>query len=372
MYGSINIWQVFICFLYTCYLAKNLVECPLINSYMEGLYQKFAQLLAVSNKILIISHRKPDGDTLGASCSIYDLCLNMGKNPTLACVDTPSDRFSFLSGIKTVVKEFDFKDFDLITVSDAGAHYMTQYHEIYPDIFSGVVPVVNIDHHLSNDDFGTLNIVDIESASTTVLLYKMYKFLGFTITPSMATSLLAGIYNDTGSFMHSNTTSNTYEVASDLLSLGGQIAPIVNNMFNKIPISTMKVWGKVLDNIQINTDGVVMSVMTEDDFAELSAHPEQVSGVIDYLNAVPGAKFSMLVNEDGKGNIKGSMRTQSEDVDLSEIAGLVGGGGHAKASGFSFPGKIVKETTYKIISSDEKSSGALITNNLLIEPSKEI
>lgn len=339
---------------------------------MEGLYRQFSDLLAKSQRILIISHRKPDGDTLGASSAIYELCQSMGKNPTMACVDVPSERFNFLAGIHSVIHEFNFKDYDMITVSDAGAHYMTLYHEIYPEIFSGVVPVVNIDHHISNDNFGTLNIVDTDSASTTVVLYKMFKFLGYSITPAMATALLAGIYNDTGSFMHSNTNAETYEVASDLLAHGAQVALIVNNMFNKNPISTLKVWGRALDNIQVGEDGVVMSVMTQDDFKELSANPEQLSGVIDYLNAVPGAKFAMLLNEDGKGNVKGSLRTQTEEIDLSAMAGQVGGGGHAKASGFSVPGKIVREVTYKIVTDKQIEPGRLMSDNLMIEPSREI
>lgn len=345
---------------------------PAYQLQMERIYREFSELFTKANRILIISHRKPDGDTLGASCALYELALQHGKQPQLACVDTPSERFNFLAGIHTVIHDFDFKDYDLITVSDAGARYMTSYEEKYPDIFSGVVPVFNIDHHISNDNFGTLNLVDTKVSSTTVLMYRMFKSLGYYISPSMATSLMAGIYNDTGGFMHSNTDQETYQVASELLSLGAQIALIVNNMFNKNAISTLKVWGKALDNIQMNDEGVVMSVMTEDDFNKLSAHPEQLSGVIDYLNAVPGAKYALLLNEDGKGNVKGSLRTQQEDVDLTKVAGLVGGGGHAKASGFSLPGRIVKETIYRVVTDNPSDSQISFADNLTIEQKSKI
>lgn len=315
---------------------------------MQELFIKAGKLVREANKILCISHKKPDGDTLGASNALYLALNELGKDVQMACVDDVPERFCFLSEIKKNIKEFNSLDFDLIFVSDAGASYMTRYLEIYPDIFSGKVPVINLDHHASNDNFGTLNIVDLNSASTTILVYKLLTFLGINIPPAAATAMLCGIYNDTGSLMHGNTTLEVFEITGKLVELGGRANLVAKNLFRTTPLRTMKVWGKALERATINEQGVVVSVLTQNDLEELEANSEDISGVVDFMNSVPGSKFTVLLNEDEKGNVKGSFRTRRDDVDLAELAGKFGGGGHKKAAGFTMPGRIHQEIRWKV------------------------
>lgn len=315
---------------------------------MQELFVKAGQLMKKAEKVLCIAHRKPDGDSLGASLAFYMALTSMGKQVELACVDAPVPMFSFLPGIKKFIKDIQPKDYDLLIVSDAGASYMTKYHEIYPDIFNGDIPVINIDHHPSNDNFGTLNLVDVNSASTTLLQYKMFKFLDIAITPDMATALLCGIYNDTGALMHGNTTLEVFEITGKLVELGGNIQAVARNLFKTTPISKMKVWGRAMERTTVNEQGVVVTVLTKADFDELDANSEDLAGLVDYINSVPGSKFTVLLNEDEKGNVKGSFRTRREDVDLAELAGKFGGGGHKKAAGFTMPGRIHQEVRWKV------------------------
>lgn len=312
-------------------------------------FREAKKLIERSGKILLISHRRPDGDTLGASIAIHLLLQSMGKQTTLACIDTPSERYAFLPDIRMFVREFDFRQYDLIIVSDAGANYMTQFHTIYPDIFSGEVPVLNIDHHASNDNFGTLNMVDPIAPSATVVMYRWFQFMKVALTPSIATALLTGIYNDTGSLMHSNTTEEVYLQSADLVAHGAKIHTIARSMFRTNSLSSLKLWGRTLENMTVSDDGVCMSVLTMRDFEDSGAHPDESGGVIDLLNAVPDTQYCLLLAEDGKGNIKGSFRTRRNDIDLTILAGKFNGGGHKKAAGFSIPGTIHKETMWKII-----------------------
>ncbi|MFA7277902.1 MAG: bifunctional oligoribonuclease/PAP phosphatase NrnA [Candidatus Gracilibacteria bacterium] len=328
-----------------------------MNDNITTTFREAKKLIERSEKILLISHRRPDGDTLGANIAIHLWLQSMGKQTTLACIDVPSERYDFLPDIRRFVNNFTFTDYDLIIVCDAGAYYMTQFHTIYPDIFSGVVPVLNIDHHASNDNFGTLNIVDPHAASATLIIYRWFTFLRVAISPAMATALLAGIYNDTGSLMHSNTTQEVYEVSSDLVSKGARVNSISRSMFRSNTLSTLKLWGRVLENMKVTDDGVCMSVLTMKDFGESGAHPDESGGVIDLLNAVPDTKFCVLLAEDGKGNIKGSFRTRRDDVDLSALAANFNGGGHKKAAGFSMPGSIQKETIWKIVADKPLAPG---------------
>lgn len=315
---------------------------------MQELYLRAGQAIKKANRVLVICHKKPDGDTLGAAVAMNNILKDLGKEVQIACVDAIPERYFFMNELRRAVREFDYRDYDLIMVLDAGASYMTKYHEIYPGIFSGEVPVVNIDHHASNDNFGTINIVDVNSASATVIIYKMLTFLGLRISPSSATGILCGIYNDTGSLMHGNTTLEVFEITGKMVDAGGKVGLVAQNLFRITPLSTMKAWGKVLERATLNDEGVVVSVVTERDLRDAEANSEDLTGVVDFMNAVPGSRFTVLLNEDEKGNVKGSFRTRRDDVDLAELAGKFGGGGHKKAAGFTMPGRIHQEIRWKV------------------------
>ncbi|MBA4336738.1 hypothetical protein C0416_03110 [bacterium] len=321
---------------------------------MEDKFQQTKRLIDKSEKILLIAHRKPDGDTLGSCIALYHALEKIGKEVSMACIDEIPDRYKYMPDISKFISEFDFHDYDLMIVSDAGASYMTSYHEKYEGIFKGDVHVINIDHHASNDNFGTVDVVDNQSASTTMIIYKFFKFAGYEITPVMATALLTGIYNDTGSFMHQNTTPETLKIAGELMAYGGRVVDVSKNLFKTTPISTLKLWGRVLGNLKVNKEGVAMSVITKQDFDECGAEIDELSGAVDFINCVPKTNYTVLLHEDEKGNVKGSFRTRKEEVDLEEIASKFGGGGHKKAAGFTVPGRLEKEVRWKIIPAHDK------------------
>lgn len=339
---------------------------------MQELFVKAGQLIKKAEKVLCISHKRPDGDTLGASNALYHVMKDLGKEVQVACVDDIPERYHFLPEIRKTIKEFNFLDYDLIFVSDAGASYMTKYQEIYPEIFSGKVPVINLDHHSSNDNFGTLNIVDINSASTTILIYKILTFLGLKISPHVATALLCGIYNDTGSLMHGNTTLEVFELTGKIVELGGKVNLVAKNLFKITPVPTMRIWGKVLERVTINDEGVVVSVLTCKDLIEANAKSEDIAGVVDFLNSVPGSKFTVLLNEDEKGNVKGSFRTRRDDLDLAELAEKFGGGGHKKAAGFTMPGRIHQEIKWRVLPADADFTQLRDSNEKSLKNAQEL
>lgn len=319
---------------------------------MEKQYDKTREMINKARNVLVISHRKPDADTLGAAICSKIMLNKWGKDVTLACVDKPGKIFSFLPHINEFVDEFELKKYDIIIILDAGASYMTGFHLKYKDLFKTDVPIINIDHHASNDQYGTVNIVDSHSASATVILYRMLRYWEEEIDEKMATCLLSGIYGDTGSFMHSNTDKEVFDVAADLMKKGAEIDKIGKALFRTNSVSTLKMWGKVLENASMTDDSVVISVIREGDYDEAGTRPEHLSGVVDYLNMVPDSKFAVLINEDREGNVKGSFRTRCEEVDLSRVASVFGGGGHPKASGFSIRGRLQEKIHYSIVSDD--------------------
>lgn len=307
-----------------------------------------------ANHIALITHKKPDGDALGSICGLKTVFDRIKKNNQMFCIDAVPNYLKFLPHHEQVSPNFEPNSFDLIVTLDCGADYMTGYQQQFPDLFQKRQNLINIDHHPSNNNFGEINIIDTYAASTSIIIYEILEFAKFPIDADIATCLLTGIYTDTGSFMHSNTNSQVYAAAAKLLNRGARISLIVKNAFKTTPVNTLRLWGRVLNSLKINDEGITMAVATAKDFQETNTKPDELSGIVDLLNTVPDVKFSLLLNEDEKGNVKGSFRTQKDDINLSEIAGVFGGGGHKKAAGFTIPGKLQKEIRWKIVPEADK------------------
>lgn len=311
--------------------------------------EEIVQVLKQAKRITLIAHRRPDGDSLGASLGLHFALQAMGKQTTLACIDQPSKRFSFLPDIEKFKKHFLYDIQDLMVVSDAGDSKMTGYHELIPEFLRSDVPILNIDHHVSNNYFGKFNLVDPKSASATMIMFEVIKALGVPYTKEIATCLLTGIYNDTGGFMHSNTNLKTFQIASELASFGADSALIARYLLREKPVNQLRVWGLALNRLRRNEDNIVSAILTLRDIQQCGASSDETGGVIDLMNTLADAKFTVLVAEDEKGFVKGSFRTQKENVDVAEIAAQFGGGGHRKAAGFRIPGRLREEKVWKVV-----------------------
>lgn len=316
--------------------------CPVMT-------QKIGKLIDAANAIAIISHRSPDGDTIGAGLGLRHILKKKGKTIVNICGDPIPTAFRYLPEAYEMRTDFDPFDFDLLIVVDAATSAQTGFHETKPEIFTSEIPeLVNIDHHISNEFFGDENLVDAKAASTTIVLFKMAKLLGWHISPDAATCLMNGLMTDTGSLQHSNATPETFRAAAKFLALGADLVNIRKNVFHTTPVPTLRLWGEVMERISLDSTGVVTSVVRESDFAKTGADPKDIAGAINYLNMVPDAKYSLLLTERG-GKVKGSFRTQRDDVNVSDIASRFGGGGHIKAAGFTHSGRLVVEQKFRII-----------------------
>lgn len=317
-------------------------------------FRKAKMAMAEAKKICIISHRGPDGDAVGANLALRLALENLEKEVVSACVDPLPDNSMFLKKADSFVQNFNYNDFDLLISVDCGAPKLVAFHVEKPEILSGQKPFINFDHHISNDGFGTINPVDAEACSTCIILYKFFIFCNWPIPIDIATCLLHGIYFDTGGMMHSNTTSEVFKISGKLTSLGGDLRRIAKELFHTTPVNRLRLWGRILERTYINDDGVTVSAVNVHDYKACDASSHDTGGVIDYLNAVPDSKYCVLLSEDEeKGLVKGSLRTQREDINLSDIASQWGGGGHPKASGFGMPGHLEPVMVWKVLPGDE-------------------
>lgn len=310
--------------------------------------QKIDALVKRSQRILIISHRNPDGDTIGAGLGLYHALSLMGKSPEVLCIDPPADVFAFMPGIEQYQVGEPTLNYDAYFIVDAGATHLTGFHESHPELFDKSLEVVNIDHHQSNDFYGKYNLVMPDVASATAVVFEMLEQLNYPVDRHAATCLLTGVYTDTGSFMHSNTSAEILRIAAKLLSKGANLRSISKDIFNTTKISTMRLWGRVLRNVTQTEDKVTMSVLRKKDFEDTGADYSEITGVVDYINSVPGSQYSVILTErDGK--VKGSLRTLKEEVNVADIASSFGGGGHTKAAGFAIEGRLEKEVKWKVV-----------------------
>src|SRR3972149_1267345 len=347
--------------------------------------QQTTELIKKSQKILLLSSN-PDGDSLGAAISLFLMLKKLGKDPVMVCSGKIPNRYDFMPQItnikmdfseirnfiftldvtKTPVAKLGYKiekdSLNIIITPDQGAFsaedvkisqeqaqldliiildtpdlgLLGDLYENNAEIFYKT-PVINIDHHATNDYFGKINLVDLTATSTCEILVSIVEALSAEQTlmdEQIATSLLTGIISDTGSFQNSNTTPKSLTVAAQLIAQGGQQQEIVKKLYKTKPLSTLKLWGRILAQIREDKENkFIWSLVTIRDLEQTSASEEEITGAIDeLLTSTPDAEVVLLLSEREDG-IYGSIRT-TKGVDASEIAKKFGGGGHVGAAAF--------------------------------------
>lgn len=321
----------------------------IISDSLKLEFQKAKKVFDAAERIVIISHRSPDGDAVGSNLALRYGLEALGKTVVSACVDPVPANSMYIKKADTFVSDFNYDDFDVVVSVDCGALKLVKFHEEKPEILSGEKPFVNFDHHESNGNFGTVNPVDPDACATAYVLYGFFKFLEWKINIDAATALLHGVYFDTGGMMHSNATAEVFRLASDLMSKGANVQKISKELFHTTPINKLRLWGRILERTYVNDDGVTVSAVGRVDYDATGATSKDTGGAIDYLNAVPGSKYCVLLSENDEGLVKGSLRTQRDDVNLSDVASQWGGGGHPKASGFGIRGKLKPVMSWKVM-----------------------
>ncbi|MBU0458624.1 bifunctional oligoribonuclease/PAP phosphatase NrnA [Patescibacteria group bacterium] len=306
--------------------------------------------LAKAKRIVCVTHRNPDGDAIGSLLGMGMLLDNVcnGTQVILFDKDPAPDTFSFLPNVQHVQNTLQPAEGDLYVFLDAAEPKLTGMHESNPELFDGTYASINIDHHPTNSKFASINFIEPDAASSCEIVVEIADMLGWEITGDIATCLLTGVYTDTGGLLHSNTTASVYRTVARLLRAGARQQEIVKAVFRTASMSTLRLWGRVLEHISLSEEGGAISAVMEEDFRATGAHYSQLTGAIDYVNAVPGMKFSLILSE-REGVVKGSLRTLRDDVDVAAMAGKFSGGGHKKAAGFSIPGTLKPEVRWKVV-----------------------
>ncbi|MGL4688084.1 MAG: DHH family phosphoesterase [Fusobacteriaceae bacterium] len=300
--------------------------------------------------ILITTHLSPDGDGIGAGIALLLGLKKLYSHKEINFIidDNIPNNLKFLSGSELILKIEDIekiKNIDLIVSLDAAS--IERIGKIKN--FKNKIPILNIDHHISNDNFGEFNYVDTTSASTSEIIFTFLEKLNIEFDLAIGEALYAGIVNDTGNFKHSNVSKETFIKASKLIEIGVNNTKIIENFYDNKSMGALKLMSRAIENIQYNSQkGLVFSLLTQNDFKELKGNKSDTDVIVETLLMLNEAKISLFLREEENGNLKGSMRTKLDNIDLNYIAGFFKGGGHKKASGFS-SSLSMKEIVEKIL-----------------------
>lgn len=314
----------------------------------------FERYIEEHQTFLLLAPKNIDGDTIGTNVAFaMYLEQQRGKRVILYSPVDIDKKFQFLPWTERFVQSFDPMEVDAIFTSDTAVPHLFAHTPNEELVFSRNIPWVNLDHHISNTRYGTLPILDFGSTSCSMILYELLVALDGRITPDMATHMLMSIYSDSGSFIHPNTTEDTYRVAGELIASGAAQAEMAKRLFLTNSPGKLRLWGRVLERMFLSPDGVLFSALNHQDMRECGCEKEDLEGLVDLMNTVPN-RVCVLLSEDGKGNVKGSLRTGTEDVDVNVIAQRFGGGGHKLAAGFTMKNKTLqRQVVWKVVDREE-------------------
>ncbi len=350
--------------------------------------QQALERIKSAEKILLLTHTQPDGDALGSLLALCAALERLNKTVTAVMVDPVPAALQFLPGtdrlqsnppvgkefVITVdtrasgVEKLGYKkdednqrvlivitpsqgqirpedvqfessgyDVDLVIALDCNSiDRLGDFYNAHAPLFYET-PLINIDHHPDNEQFGTVNWVDVTATSTAEILVSLLEALGRDVTlidADTATNLLTGIITDTGSFKNMNTTPKSLTVAAQLVAAGARQQEIVHHIFKIKPISTLKLWGRALASLRERSDlRILWTVVSRQDYETVGADPTETKGLVDELLKTAEGVALVFVLKEMEDGIHVSFRSVEKGISVADIAKLLGGGGHEVAAG---------------------------------------
>jgi len=301
---------------------------------------QISQALQKADRIAVTAHIRPDGDAIGSALGLNRILRDAGKEATVIDLGPLPERYLFMfdKGECCNSEDFDFSNIDCIVVLDSGS--LDRSPEFIQKLSSDI-PVINIDHHISNTEFGKLNFVDTKASSVGEILCRLTPACGFEINPRAAEALWVSIVTDTGRFSYSNTSPATMEAAADLLRTGIRTADINHAIYETTPLRQLKLRGRALERLTTHEDGrIAMATLSRKDYEECGCTPADSEDVVNLPRSLAGVAVAIFLYEfPDAPETKVSLRT-SEPYDAAEFCRKLGGGGHARAAGCAIPGTL--------------------------------
>lgn len=296
-------------------------------------YQETAALLLSKDNILIITHRRPDGDTIGCAAGLCTALREQGKTAWILPNEDVTSLFTpYLEGL--LAREEDRPDF-VVTVDTAGRGLFTPRAESWLE--RGID--LGIDHHPSYEGFGAVSCVDPSRAACGELIYDIIRQWG-PVSPQAALPLYVAVSTDTGCFMYGNTTPDTHRVAAQLMAAGIDFQGANKRHFRTKSLKRLKLESLLVNTMDVHDDGaLVVAAITRADMDRLEATERDAEDIAAFLGQIEGVRVSVTIRELKGGECKLSVRTDNS-LNATKVCALLGGGGHAAAAGCSILGTV--------------------------------
>jgi len=305
------------------------------------------ELIKESSNIAILSHIMPDGDNIGSCLALYNALVKLGKNVIVALDDDVPEVYRFLKNSDQIVKPENDYNLDLVIALDCGDAGRLGKSAKYLENNK----IINIDHHISNSNFGHYNIVDVNASATAELVYDLINKLKINMDKDICECIYTGIVTDTGLFQYSNTTSETHRIVADLISNGVEPAKVYKDVYQNNSLSKIKLLGEALSSIELHYSNKIASIILKKElFEQIGAKDEDADGIINYARDIKGVEVALLFRETEDGKIKIGFRSK-DFMNVNEIAQMFGGGGHKRAAGATAVGEIrdIKDKVLKAV-----------------------
>lgn len=288
---------------------------------------EIADLIKANDDFLIIGHLRPDGDCLGSCLGLLHMLESLGKRARFYTYGPVPEFFRYLPGfekIETTLPEHNPGPTLCIDTAEPSR------------VSEGFVPsgfVANIDHHISNSRYGDLNWVDSGATAAGEQIYRLAQVLEQPITRSIAVCLYTALMTDTGGFRYSNTQEATFRIASHLVQAGADPAAIAESIFDSRKPGAVKLTGEVFATLKYEFDGkFVWNEITRAMYLAAGGEDAEPEGLSSELRSIDGVEVAVLLVETPEGQCRIGFRSRGK-VNVSELAALLGGGGHRNASG---------------------------------------
>lgn len=295
--------------------------------------QEIQQAIQKANQVGITAHIRPDGDAIGSVLGLGLALQNSGKKVQMVLRDGVSSTFRHLPGADQIQQKFS-EDCDLYIALDSSDL------QRLGEVLKGHQVDICIDHHVTNERFAKINLVEPDSVATSTILAELIPQIGLTIDQSVACALLTGILSDSIGFRTSNTNAKALRIAADLMDKGANINELYNKALISRPFEATKYWGFALKKLE-RADGLVWTSLTLEDRKNAAYPGNDDADLTNIISSIDPLDVAVLFVEQKPDLVKVSWRARP-GLDISNIAHALGGGGHPAAAGVECAGTLLE------------------------------
>ena len=293
------------------------------------------QEIAAHDSFLLTCHESPDGDAVGSTLALASHLRGLGKDVTVYYCDPVPDHYCFLPGAGQVIHQLPDRHFDICFVLDVG-----EFRRVGKELasFTGVGKYINLDHHVTCEEFGAINLIDPKASATGALVYRIIKAAHQAISVETALCIYTSIITDTGSFRYSNANPEAFAIAGEMVSLGVNPWYIAERLYENQPRARLELLALALQTLTVSDNGLYASVsVTLDMYEKTASNAEFTDGFVNYPRSIHGVEVSVFFRQIEPELIKVGFRSKGT-VDVASIAVAFGGGGHRNAAGCTVTG----------------------------------